>query len=576
MAITAFTTPGIHEYFVPGGASSLTVLVVGGGGGGGKLGGGGAGGQVIQRTIKVSPGDRYFVLVGSGGVGSGSTSNKGGGGNPSAFGTLIAFGGGGGGSNASVNGRWGGGGGSASGGGGTGGLLDYKGGDGTNTSPFLCGGGAGANGPGADGIVSGNGGPGFYSSTFAAYGASGYFGGGGGGGSYSAGTFGAGQHGGGDGSSGTGSGGAANTGGGGGGGGFSSSGGNGGSGCVLVSASASGPIGWDSSTTGPGVEISTDGLTLTRPTSGGGSNYSGARALEGRSKGKRYYEIDIGTGSAGFADGIADVTGMIGSGDPVQVGYLNADSAGYIYYEYPNDGGTRNPGIAGGSGVYGILIDFDNMTADFYKDGVHQYTEVMNLPANTELFPAASIGTGSSATLKISEPFQYPPESTFMPWSRPDSDIAYKVAGTLNINGAPLERLIKAFSFDRLTFDIDGDPVTQSKPVGQTLSDPSDGSYEIILSDGFPGDVFVVAFDDYGIAFEPDAEVSFGDRIHPSTPNGYVYECDGAGTLPSTEPTWSNDTESSQAVGTASFIARPYYRPMVHGPVSPEPYIVGE
>jgi hypothetical protein len=80
----------------------------------------------------------------------------------------------------------------------------------------------------------------------------------------------------------------------------------------------------------------------------------------------------------------------------------------------------------------------------------------------------------------------------------------------------------------------------------------------------------VVAFDDYGDAFTAEQALAVGNRIHPTTPNGHVFETTGAGDLPTEEPTWVVDTETSQLYGTASMIAVPFYRPVVHGPITPE------
>lgn len=49
-----------------------------------------------------------------------------------------------------------------------------------------------------------------------------------------------------------------------------------------------------------------------------------------------------------------------------------------------------------------------------------------------------------------------------------------------------------------------------------------------------------------------------------------MWECTGAGTLPTEEPAWIIDEDTAQLYGTASMIAKPFYRPMVHGPVTPE------
>src|SRR5690606_38876777 len=95
------------------------------------------------------------------------------------------------------------------------------------------------------------------------------------------------------------------------------------------------------------------------------------------------------------------------------------------------------------------------------------------------------------------------------------------------------------------------------------------GEYTIDLLAGYGNEIFVVAFDDYGKGFTGDMVVAVGERVHPTTPNGYVWECTSAGTLPNGEPSWIVDTESAQLYGTASMIARPFYRPMMQGPTVP-------
>lgn len=57
--------------------------------------------------------------------------------------------------------------------------------------------------------------------------------------------------------------------------------------------------------------------------------------------------------------------------------------------------------------------------------------------------------------------------------------------------------------------------------------------------------------------------------IRPANFQGYVYLCTVAGTGDSNEPTWWFD-DSVQAIGTAQFKAKPYTRPLTHGPVIPE------
>lgn len=145
-----------------------------------------------------------------------------------------------------------------------------------------------------------------------------------------------------------------------------------------------------------------------------------------------------------------------------------------------------------------------------------------------------------------------------------------KVSGVIQIDSVPAKRTVRAFGYSATSHSIDGTPISLSKSLGHATSDPATGEYTIDLLDGYDQRIFVVAFDDYGADFKPDLAVAVGDRVHPTTPNGHVWECTGSGTLPSEEPAWVIDTETAQLYGTASMIARRFYRPVVHGPVTPQ------
>lgn len=327
--------------------------------------------------------------------------------------------------------------------------------------------------------------------------------------------------------------------------------------------------GWDPAGVDTEVTISPDGQTATRS---GDSTYSAVRGLAGRSRGRRYFEITPSAATfasycaAGFMSAGASLTQELGIGTPIAGGWM--PEQGVFKYSYVSGAGMREDQDSVSAGVLGVLIDFDTKVCTIYRNGAIDWVEVMDIPNDTILFPAVSLYHDNAVTLQTVEPFQYPPEVTFMAWDIPDSSIISKIFGLLTIEGNPARRMLKAFSFERLTFQLDGNLITESKPLGQTVSD-EDGQYQIILREGFPREVFVVAFDDYGEVFQPSIAVSLGDRIHPTQPNGYVYECDGAGVLPAVEPAWSTDTGSSQLVGTASFSAAPFYRPEVHGPLLP-------
>lgn len=153
------------------------VLAVGGGGGGGDgnaPGGGGGAGELITGTITMSPGQSYYITIGTGGDGGGSQDAVGHPGQPTSIGSiLVAKGGGRGGGYRGAPSSGG------SGGGGTGpsnypngagagsqgtvpsGCISYRNGGGNYSSSYRGGGGGGAGGPGSS--SNGAGGAGFSS-----------------------------------------------------------------------------------------------------------------------------------------------------------------------------------------------------------------------------------------------------------------------------------------------------------------------------------------------------------------------------------------------------------------------------
>jgi len=337
-------------------------------------------------------------------------------------------------------------------------------------------------------------------------------------------------------------------------------------------------FGWSTSSAGPGIIVSEDGKTASRPESGGGGVDAGIRGAAGRTKSRRYFELTIeGVTSVGVVDLNADINSGVGSGTETAQWGLNLESGVFSYRDIGGSGSeSKGVGIVA-DGILGVLVDFEKGELTYYKDGATLFVETINLPLNATLYPAITLTDGEEASsiMQSAEPFSYPPIVTYAEWDKSDSLVGSKVSGVVEIEGVAVARIVKAFSYERLTYSINGSMLTESKPLGQTVSDSVNGEYEIILRDGYPGEVFVVAFDDYGIIFKPNASVVVGERIHPTIPNGYVYECNGSGGLPSEEPyLWPISTAISHSIGTASFYAMPFYRPEVHGPIIPVIIIV--
>ncbi|MGK8437266.1 hypothetical protein ACRS3X_07930 [Ectopseudomonas hydrolytica] len=83
------------------------------------------------------------------------------------------------------------------------------------------------------------------------------------------------------------------------------------------------------------------------------------------------------------------------------------------------------------------------------------------------------------------------------------------------------------------------------------------------------GDVFAFAADFPGVIWSPGVELNLGNRLRPTTNNGYVYEIVEAGVSGATEPAWWADQGDGTEgyIGTARAKARPYYQPVGHGPL---------
>ncbi|MAX54504.1 MAG: hypothetical protein CL537_03140 [Alcanivoracaceae bacterium] len=137
-------------------------------------------------------------------------------------------------------------------------------------------------------------------------------------------------------------------------------------------------------------------------------------------------------------------------------------------------------------------------------------------------------------------------------------DTPARVAGNVTINRAGAARSLVVISEDG----------TGARRVAGQGESETDGAFDITF-DGWGGDVFVVALDEYGQAFEASAALNQGEIVHPTTPNGYVYEVTTAGTTGASEPTWS--TDSAVTSGGVTFNPLPYYRPVASGPLTAEP-----
>ncbi|WP_422135479.1 hypothetical protein [Endozoicomonas sp. ALD040] len=141
-----------------------------------------------------------------------------------------------------------------------------------------------------------------------------------------------------------------------------------------------------------------------------------------------------------------------------------------------------------------------------------------------------------------------------------------RIQGTVMEDDLPVAR--RVFAITQAQLEVDGSQETKHAVLNSVLSDSISGSYSLDTSP-YEGAVIVVAMDDYGEVWLANSTYDVGNVIRPASFRGYVYICTVAGTGDGTEPTWWFD-DSVQAIGTAQFKAKPYTRPLAHGPVTPE------
>lgn len=86
------------------------------------------------------------------------------------------------------------------------------------------------------------------------------------------------------------------------------------------------------------------------------------------------------------------------------------------------------------------------------------------------------------------------------------------------------------------------------------------------------GDIYAVAFDDFGKSFQPGLVVVRGDVLRPAQFSGWLYRITEDGTLPGYEPIWwpAQGANPSRPLGTARAVAVRYHQPLAHGPLPVE------
>src|SRR5690606_29176787 len=127
--------------------------------------------------------------------------------------------------------------------------------------------------------------------------------------------------------------------------------------------------------------------------------------------------------------------------------------------------------------------------------------------------------------------------------------------GRTTVNKAPVSRTVIAVG-------IDGDAPLF---LAQTQSNEHTGQYTLEW-EGYDGQVVITAMANYGVPFNRGDARGVGERVHPATPNGYVYQVSMAGQL-AEEPVWPTTEGALVMSGTCQLVAVPFYRPKTVGPI---------
>lgn len=127
-------------------------------------------------------------------------------------------------------------------------------------------------------------------------------------------------------------------------------------------------------------------------------------------------------------------------------------------------------------------------------------------------------------------------------------------SGRTEVAGQPAARRVVAVG-------LDGDA---PQLLAETQSDPVTGQYTLNW-EGYTGQILVTALDDYGVPHVEGDARGIGERIHPSSPTGYVYQVSAPGVL-GAEPVWPTADGEPVTSGTVQMTAVPFYRPKSAGP----------
>ena len=113
-------------------------------------------------------------------------------------------------------------------------------------------------------------------------------------------------------------------------------------------------------------------------------------------------------------------------------------------------------------------------------------------------------------------------------------------SGTVTVADQPAQRIVIATA-------LDGESPRQ---LAQTTSSPITGEYLLEWA-GYTGQMLITVMDDYGVDYVEGTQHGVGERIHPTSANGYVYQVSDTGTL-GPEPEWPEEEGAVVVTGSCT------------------------
>lgn len=191
----------------------------------------------------------------------------------------------------------------------------------------------------------------------------------------------------------------------------------------------------------------------------------------------------------------------------------------------------------------------DDSSIDIYCDNSEGTQSIYVLPIDSRLTsnPLVS-GDALSGTVV----FKSQPGETTRVYFPPVTLQPTQVSGTVTLDDQP-------FQSDLVVTSLEDEP----RVVGTGRSDVL-GNYTIDCN-GWLGSVLINSVQDYGAPWAAGVSLQVGDVIHPSTPNGYIFEVNTAGVTGNVEPTWPTSAGSNVPDNTVAYTSITLLRPMIEG-----------